>query len=212
MKTMMDACLDELQDALSGLQRRSLATFFAACAERLLPLYQYFWNKEQWGNPQLMREVLDDVWRHLEGEDMPDVKRRLEEVGLLVPHGDDFDAPDSTFAQDAAICVDAALRAISIDENVDVRWVEYSIEPARIAACMEETGFMELGSTEARAWEARALNNAKLRSDVDLCRDMIRSLKQAEPLDPAYVKALRKQMCEVRWSHEKLLGADPTLP
>lgn len=207
MKTMMDACLDELQDALSGLQRRSLATFFAACAERLLPLYQHFWNKEQCGNPQCMREVLDDVWRHLEGGDMPDVKRRLEEVGVLVPHGEDFDAPDSTFAQDAAICVDAALRAISIDENVDVRWVEYSIEPARIAACMEETGFMELGSMEARA-----LDNAKLRSDVDLYRDVIRSLKQAEPLDPAYVKALRKQMYEARWSHERLLGADPTLP
>lgn len=207
---MMDACLDELQDALSGLQRRSLATFFAACAERLLPLYQHFWDKEQWGNPELMREVLDDVWSHLQGGHMPDVKRRLEEVGVLIPHGDDFDAPDSTFAQDAAICVDASLRASSTDENVDVRWVEYAIEPARIAASMEETGFMEPGSTEARASQARVLDNAKLRSEVDLYRDIIRSLKQVEPLDPGYVKALRRQMYEARWSHERLMGADPT--
>lgn len=207
---MMDACLDELQDALSGLQRRSLATFFAACAERLLPLYQHFWDKEQWGNPELMREVLDDVWSHLQGGHMPDVKRRLEEVGVLIPHGDDFDAPDSTFAQDAAICVDASLRASSTDENVDVRWVEYAIEPARIAASMEETGFMEPGSTEARASQARVLDNAKLRSEVDLYRDIIRSLKQVEPLDPVYVKALRRQMYEARWSHERLMGADPT--
>ncbi len=210
MITMMDACLDELQDALSGLQRRSLATFFAACAERLLPLYQHFWDKEQWGNPELMREVLDDVWSHLQGGHMPDVKRRLEEVGVLIPHGDDFDAPDSTFAQDAAICVDASLRASSTDENVDVRWVEYAIEPARIAASMEETGFMEPGSTEARASQARVLDNAKLRSEVDLYRDIIRSLKQVEPLDPVYVKALRRQMYEARWSHERLMGADPT--
>lgn len=207
---MMDACLDELQDALSGLQRCSLATFFAACAERLLPLYQHFWDKEQWGNPELMREVLDDVWSHLQGGHMPDVKRRLEEVGVLIPHGDDFDAPDSTFAQDAAICVDASLRASSTDENVDVRWVEYAIEPARIAASMEETGFMEPGSTEARASQARVLDNAKLRSEVDLYRDIIRSLKQVEPLDPVYVKALRRQMYEARWSHERLMGADPT--
>lgn len=201
----MATCLDEMQAALSGLQRHSLATFFASCAERLLPLYEYFWEKEQWGNPQLMREALDDAWDYLEGGDRPDTKRRLEDISTLIPHGGDFDAPDSTFAQDAAICVDATMRASSTDENVDVRWVEYSIEPALIAACIEETGFMELGSAEASAWENGALNNAKLRSELELYRDIIQSLKQEEPLNPDYVKALRKQMYETRWSHERLM-------
>ena len=58
VKPTLDTCLDEMQEGLSGLERRSVAAFFAGCAERLLPLYEHFSKKEGWGNPQLMREAL----------------------------------------------------------------------------------------------------------------------------------------------------------
>ena len=37
--------------------------------------------------------------------------RLIQEIANVIPDGEKFDAPESTFAQDVAICMDAAVRA-----------------------------------------------------------------------------------------------------
>jgi uncharacterized protein YjaG (DUF416 family) len=194
VRTRLDKCLDEMQHGLEKLQRRSLAAFFAGCAERLLPLYERFSRKEAWGEPQVLREVLNEVWGYLEGGPAPDTRRRLEQVAAATPHGGEFDSPGSTFAQDAVICIDAALRACSEFERVDVRWIEYPIEASRIAACLRETGFVSLEGKERVAWEDRALEEPPLRSEIELYRGVIRSLQKDQPIDPSRAAALREEM------------------
>jgi hypothetical protein len=63
--------------------------------------------------------------------------RLLDAIASATPHGDDFDAPDSTFAQDAAICVDAALRA-AFGQQLNPQWIEYALEPMTAALAVRD--------------------------------------------------------------------------
>lgn len=111
-KSRLDDETESIEKALASLPRAQLAAFFAVCGERLLPLYSSFSSVEGWGDPKCLRDGLDAVWSNLSGGAAPDVSRLLDSLEEVTPHSDDFATPSSSYAQDAVICVDAALRAI----------------------------------------------------------------------------------------------------
>jgi uncharacterized protein YjaG (DUF416 family) len=119
--------LDELIADLGRLDNRKQAAVFAALAERNLPAYEEFTRRLSWGDFGLMRSLVDCCWRALttgEGCELDD-----ERLSSVVPPGDRFDAPASTYAQATAILVDAAVKA-SLG-NPEPKWLEYALEPVR---------------------------------------------------------------------------------
>jgi hypothetical protein len=161
----LDAALDRLQAEVGVLSRRQTAAFFAVCGGILLPLYEEFVHQTGWGDPSVLRAAESFALEFAAGAAPQGeaVSRLLDAVAAVIPDGEHFDAPGSTFAQDAAICMDAALRASSLSEEINPGWIEYALEPATIAAAEELTGFTDLGTSEAGIeWRAGALKHPGL--------------------------------------------------
>ena len=124
-KLSLDEALDKIQNGIARLSRPKMAVFFATCADTLLPLYDEFFVTNQWGDPQGLRRVIRAACQYAAGVgDIPAAQDMGDMVQKATPDGDKFDAPESTFAQDVAICVDVALRAISRGAEFDPAWIE----------------------------------------------------------------------------------------
>lgn len=177
-KSRLDEEIELIERALAALRRAQFAAFFAACGERLLPLYSSFSSAEAWGDPKQLRDGLDVVWSHLSGGALPDVPRLLENLEAVTPHSDDFETPASSYAQNAVICVDAALRAIWPKEQVDPSWVQYPVETVKVAICVAENGVVDLGSSpEAIEWSNRVAEHPRMREELQFLRKLIGVLR-----------------------------------
>src|SRR5262245_2008320 len=131
--TDFDRVIDELTGRVASLDRRRQAAFFAACGEALFPLYERFTRETGWGDVKTLRKGLDIAWRYAEDGTSKDVEELLRDLESATPHADDFDNLISTYAQDAIICVDTALRATSSKEKVEPACVEYALEPTKVS-------------------------------------------------------------------------------
>lgn len=127
-ESRLDRAIGKLGRDIERLPAVARAAFFATCGEALIPLYERFHLRTGWGEPRLLRAALDAAWRWVELDEEIDDASLLDQLADLAPHGDDFDAPPSTEAQDAVICVDVAVRhaaGLAVDPGV----VHYAVEP-----------------------------------------------------------------------------------
>lgn len=192
IETRLDLLIDGLQAELRGLSRNQFAAFFAANGERLFPLYVGFARKTGWGDPTVLSHALDGVWGYLAGGEPLNTRELIEGIEAVTPHGDEFDAPDSTYAQDSAACVDASLRAVDQSEAIDPRWVEMAIEPTKISLCHEQTGYLDLGSSDKNLdWENSVTQHPKMKAVIDFCRETISFVKSKNSFSAAEIGALR---------------------
>jgi uncharacterized protein len=97
----------ELIRRLETLPPRHRAAFAASCCERLLPNYAAFSRMENWGQPELLREALDEAWGILEGRDVPEerVRALMESCTEAVPDTEDFQSLFVSAAGDAAAAI-----------------------------------------------------------------------------------------------------------
>jgi uncharacterized protein YjaG (DUF416 family) len=156
---------------LDLLTRRKFSAWFAYAAERIFPLYSNFCEMHGWDQELALRKELDRVWFVVTGSrPSKEVSQAsLDIVARLTPHGDDFDAPNSTFAQDVAICVDCAIRALLPDEEINGEWCEFAIEPAIIRATEEAYGFLSPNSSARTEWSSQIIKHPAL---TDLLQDL----------------------------------------
>ena len=116
----------------------------------------------------------------------------LEAIAAVTPDGERFDAPESTFVQDVAICMDAAVRSSDQTEEINPGWVEYVVEPATVAASEEQTGYLDAGdSIEAEEWRATALRHSGLRRAFETSAELLRVLAMKPSLSSSDVAELR---------------------
>ena len=99
--------------------------FAAAVAERLLPAYLTFSHKTGWGNPHLLAEILERLWRDIDGIKM-DPKELQQNIDLsmeLIPQEDEIPwIPDQAWAEDAAAAVVFALSCRQSGKSQDSIW------------------------------------------------------------------------------------------
>ncbi len=191
----LDAALDRLQTEVGGLSRRQAAAFFAVCGRALFPLYEDFVRQTGWGDPKVLRAAESLALEFAAGTAPQPEKtsQLLEAVAAATPDGERFDAPGSTFAQDVAICMDAALRATDPAEEINPGWVEYALEPATIAASEEQTGFTDPGTSEVgNEWRDRALGHSGLRDAFRAAEKLIRLASKKSTFSAADISALRR--------------------
>lgn len=172
-ESSLSEAIHRLQSQVAGLSRRQQAAFFAGCAEGLLPLYcSNAPTAEE--HIQMLRGVVGVAWSFVEGGtallQSTEILANLEKT---MPN-ERVEAPQSTFAQDAVICLDAAIRAASTNEKVDPAWIQYALEPITMMVCQEETGFYDLGSSASAAeWDKKALDNPRLLKAITCCTQML---------------------------------------
>src|SRR5262245_31298515 len=114
--------IDDYERALSTTLKEwspgQRLAFAAAMAERWLPTYVAFSEKEEWGDPRGLRRILDAVWGQLGGRAIaPADRARYHKQALdSTPHMDDFDAYDALLTCEI---LDLALESCHTDDTVD---------------------------------------------------------------------------------------------
>lgn len=190
----LDAALDRLQGGVASLSRRQAAAFFAICGDALFPLYLRFVQRYGWGDPDVLRAAEKSALEFAAGgsSHAESASALLHSIADVVPDGERFDAPQSTFAQDVAICMDAAVRCSSQVEKINPAWVEYVLEPATVAVSEEQTGCLDLGSSmEAQNWRATALNHVGLRRAFETSAELLRIIAVKPSVSPSDITVLR---------------------
>jgi uncharacterized protein YjaG (DUF416 family) len=113
---MHELIFDErnLAEKLNRLSPREKLAFSISCAERLLPNYVVFHEKENWGDPEALRAGLDLAWEYLQrGESSPGAGEQLRaRVEAAEPETEEFDSIHVSAALDAAAAVGLVLQLI----------------------------------------------------------------------------------------------------
>ncbi|WP_153559449.1 DUF416 family protein [Roseimaritima sediminicola] len=94
-----------LEVQLSRMSMRARLAFALLCCERMLPNYRAFATQEDFGEPDVLRQTLDEFWDFLEKEDEIPAsagKTRCEE---LAPDTEEFESLLTSPALDAAVAV-----------------------------------------------------------------------------------------------------------
>lgn len=190
----LDEALDVLQSGMAGMSRRQQAAFFGVSGEALFPLYLQFVKQTGWGDPDILRSAAHSALGFATGGEPigESTNDLLTSIAAVTPDGERFDAPESTFAQDVAICIDAAVRSTDTSEEVNPAWIEYVLEPATIMASEEQTGYIDPGASAAgKEWRATALKHPGLRTAFETCSELLRILKSKESVSPSDLADLR---------------------
>jgi uncharacterized protein YjaG (DUF416 family) len=177
----LDSALDLLQSKVATLSRRNLAALFGSIGRAMLPIYLCFSQRNQWGDATILQSALDAVFGYSRGQsDLGQTGESiLHSITEITPHVEDFDCPDSIFAINAAICVDVAVRACVQRQEMNSSWVEYAVDPIVSTVCEQETGYVDLGSSQlGMAWRAQAMKNPMLRGAFEAIAEMVDLLSE----------------------------------
>ena len=99
--------------------------FAAAVAERLLPAYVTFSHKTGRGNPHLLTQILERLWRDIDGIKMSpeELQQNIDLSTELIPQEDEIPwVPDEAWAEDAAVAVVYALSCRQSGKSQDSAW------------------------------------------------------------------------------------------
>jgi len=102
-----------LMKILSELSPRSRMIFACACAERLMPTLDWFWNKVGTSQFGVVRNALDEGWAGTQSQESSTDKlaSTVEQIETLAPNDDDEALfPGLAVAQNAVASVAYALR------------------------------------------------------------------------------------------------------
>jgi uncharacterized protein YjaG (DUF416 family) len=169
---------------LANLPKARFSMWFAYVAERIMPLYETFVRKHSWGDAHLLRQELDGIWSALVGASTGPNAESLARLELITPDGEVFDSPDSTYAEDVVICVDASIRALLANEKLEGEWSEFAVEPVRTMACERITGYLSVEGEERTHVETQIVKDldvAAFLADLDDLTDLLASDEEIDP-------------------------------
>lgn len=105
---------DSLKKALEDLPELHRVAFAAACCERMLPNYNAFCQRVNWGNPAVPRAAINEVWQILQGKpvDAEKVNQLREDCARkdVFPDYLDF-GDDSLEPEEALVAIRATMTA-----------------------------------------------------------------------------------------------------
>jgi len=158
----IDGYLIILRAMLRSWSRAQRLAFAAALSERWLGVYENFSTANGWGHPEQLRDALDDVWAHIQGQNFPASawKKHSQAIMENTPDLDEFDAWDAltscmildltlegcgeASAEEASDLAErvavAAYDAVAQDETCDANDPEYKKRTWRQPAVQREIG------------------------------------------------------------------------
>jgi len=123
-----DAWLDFLREKLPSFDLSYNLAFAASCCERSLPNYKAFAKEERWGDPKVLTEGLELVWRLVTTKNLADlhsyVRSLIKALDAVTPDTEgNFKSILTSAALDAASSVGETLD-YALDGNIDhIIWV-----------------------------------------------------------------------------------------
>jgi uncharacterized protein len=188
---------ESLEKELATLPLFYQIAFAAACCERMLPNYNYFFRLENFGNPEIPRAALDEIWQHLIEEKTiePDrVEQLIEDCGNedIFPDSLDYGATcnEALETLQALIYTIDSFREPSIDQIIKVAQHARNIIEAYVPDSGEPYNVTWEKDGEEKYCRTIASHPFAVRELAKESEDLQR-LKQAQTLDRDLLEWLR---------------------
>ncbi|MBP0029423.1 DUF416 family protein [Roseofilum sp. Guam] len=188
--------LSELNTVLDELPPLHRLAFAASMCERMLPIYDVFCQQEKWGNPQVLREALDEAWRILQAQtpDIPKINQLQRQMDEIAPDADNCRFSRFIFeAQMACSVIDLILEInLNIDSQKVVKIAEYITDTIDSFLTLEK-------DTDDPDWPAKPLeeqrqyiaNHRLAKQEIAKQKEDLQRLKEAKILDTEILEWLR---------------------
>ena len=120
----MDYDQSILKARLAQLSPSARVAFAAACATRLVPLYERYSAEVDTGDPRLLHQAIDTVWNWVRGDQiaMTYVAAQIEQLDTLTPTERQAAAPSGAYADDAIASAIYALQSIAEPGAQNAAW------------------------------------------------------------------------------------------
>lgn len=184
-----------LASQLETLSRFQRLAFLLSCCERLYPNYVAFSKNHAWGEPGVLRNVLDFAWSALEGED---VSERIDDLIIqcdaVIPDTEDFDSEYVSPALDASVSALLLLKLLKEDSAVK------AAEAASLACDTVDMYVQEYENMDSDdpAFENLILKHPLMQDELRRQREDIGLLKKTDLSDGASLAALK-----IKWREQK---------
>ena len=193
--------LDSLKEELKQLPHFHRVAFAASICERMLPMYNTFSQMENWGQPSVLRELLDKMWLILEGKtiDSSKVHQMMEECSCedVCPNIEDYNFDNLDYLYEAFFTVSALYSTLTALLTVDLMYIIGVVKNARFETI---EGFIterdNLIETDNPKDEMKLIANHPL-AKQELAKEIedLQRLKNAEKLKPELLEWLRTTSC-----------------
>jgi len=197
-----DQSLADLDKQASTLDQRQQVLLFVVLASGLLRLYQEFQRTTGWGNYSTLEMCIDAAEKFALRAENTNWQFLLDAIEAATPHGDDFDAPKSTYAQDAAICADTAVRLAMNHHNASINAIEYALEPLKNVISMSDLDCIDPGTGVAATDFYNELPfRPQMKQAIEFLHELISQLVFLDTFDTPALQQL-KQRAAVLLPHE----------
>ena len=175
-----EAFLGANLDRWTPQQRLALA---AAMAERWLPVYEAFAQREEWGDPASLRRSLGAVWGQVCGRALAPAERArmTAQIKDSTPHMDDFDAPE---ALAACMILHEAVECSGSDDNT---WQTVRAVLSGFEAAVPD--WQDEPELQPRLWR-----QVGARGELKKQLRLVERIGGIEHFDAAAVEALRSEL------------------
>lgn len=179
-----------LADSLEALSPRAKAAIFGACGRALAPLAREVEQMTQgrWSFPDLdpaLNVVEEFATGAIDQTDRSEIRARLM---ASMPHGDDLDAPWSTYAQDVLICADAGLAAASTDAQPKPIWIQYALEPQMASLQIRDVDVIR--SLGDEYWSRSVVGDPIMAGALVFLRESIAAISRDESVDQVQYRSI----------------------
>jgi uncharacterized protein YjaG (DUF416 family) len=181
---------DSLRSELVRLSVLHRVAFCASCCQRMLPNYEKFHRMEEWGNPNVLKTGLAEVWAFLAGQRMATshLEALARDCANAAPDTERFSSLYTSSGLDAASSIVETLRC-SVDG-----------EPARavqVATSARDSVDMYIQMTKdldssGPAMEEAIANDPLMRREIEKQQADLAGLRGIQELTPEFLARLRQ--------------------
>jgi len=193
--------LDSLKQELKQLSHLHQVAFVASICERMLPMYEKFSRRANWGQPSLLREVLDEVWLILQEKSIvpSKIRKLMEKIDGegVWPDSDSDEFCDTYYIFEAQFTISALYSTLKALLTSDSKYIIGVVENAR---CDTIEGFI---SQRDKLYEVKnyldmlepIANDPLAKQEMAKEMEDLQNLKKADKLSAEFLEWFRTSSC-----------------
>jgi hypothetical protein len=187
MATQLDFDESDLIARLARLPSKLRVAFAALCAERQLPNYIQFSERSGWGNPTVLKDALESIWRDVQGQPLTkaELETILERCEPFIPTGEEDTKEETAYAEDAATSLAYTIEARLTDDPQKAAWAARRAFNAVYDSIMSEIDSTTITREHQEFVRSHPLVQAELRRQQADLKEL--QLASAEKSFPASV-------------------------
>lgn len=162
---------------LSRLDRAQKTAFAAACAQRLLPLFQRYADVAPSADGAAVGSVVSLVWEVLRGAPV-DLQPQQQLAEAQVPMEDDSWVLETGYAQNSAACAAYAVRTWLSDNAQEAGWAARQAYEVADYAAQQLLDGLDLNAPDA---ESKLLGHELVQAALDAIEQDLRLVEGPEP-------------------------------